>query len=144
MTNKTKDLERLFAPAKQNGIIMRVAYRPDGDFFGIHSPMRELMIAGYAASKGVGPRIFAAYIVPGNTMNECHPPRVYKNPGDYQEQLADPIYRPDLQDPNSEYEAHRSLGPHGFKATSHFGGRRPNAVRNNETRGNKLKQKTAN
>lgn len=82
------NLKNAFASTKQNGILYRIAYFPDGDDFGIQGPMRELMMAGYAASKNIGPKIFAAYVIPKG----AHPPMMKMNPGDEDEQLANPIY----------------------------------------------------
>lgn len=99
-----RNLEYAFAPTKQNGIIYRVAYSKDADRFGINSPLRELMLAAYCASKGIGPKIFAAYIVPGQ-RGEYTPPQVKMNPGDLEESLADPIYRAKVQSKDEDYKA---------------------------------------
>jgi len=104
MSLTQKNIANAFAPTKQNGIIYRVAYSRDGDRFGINSPLRELMLAAYCASKGIGPKIFAAYIVPGQ-RGEYTPPQVKMNPGDPEELLADPIYRAEVQSKDKDYKA---------------------------------------
>ena len=88
MSLNQRNLQNAFASTKQNGILYRIAYFPDDDGFGIQGPMRELMMAGYAASKNIGPKIFAAYVIPEG----AYPPMMKMNPGDEDEQLANPIY----------------------------------------------------
>ena len=104
MSLNQKNIQYAFAPTKQNGLIYRVAYSKEDDSFGINSPLRELMLAAYCASKGIGPKIFAAYIVPGQ-RGEYTPPQVKMNPGDPDELLADPIYRAEVQRKDEDYKA---------------------------------------
>jgi hypothetical protein len=99
----TETDEAVFAATKQNGIIYRLSYSSGKeDKFGIQKPLRELMIAGYAASVGVGPVIFAAYVVPG-PGGRCEPPQMRMNTGDEDELLANPIYRPPVQPEQDRY-----------------------------------------
>ena len=106
MTLSQADLKGAFAPTKQNGLLYRIAYSRGlaGDPYGINRPLRELMIAGYAASKGLGPKIFAAYIVPGG-RNDCYIPHMRMNPGDPDEQMASPLHRPAVHPDRRVFEA---------------------------------------
>lgn len=76
-----------------HGLIKRVAWaKPQGGVNMTHC-LRELYIAGYAASCGVGPKILAAYVQPGGTR-PGYVPGVRMNPGDPEERFANPLYEP--------------------------------------------------
>ena len=92
MSLQQPGIEKAFAATKQNGIIMRVAYYPGVEKdrgFGMQAVVRELMLSALAASAGFGPRIYAAYIIPG----DAYPPNMAMNPGDENAAFADPLYR---------------------------------------------------
>jgi len=102
-------INKLFAPVKQNGILYRIAYgsADSDDTFGIQSSIRELMLAGYAASHGIGPKIFAAYIIPLG----AYPPSMLMNPGDPNECFADPIHRPAIHQPRDPTDDPTKFAP---------------------------------
>ena len=58
-------VEDLLARSKQNGIVVRFATcKQEEAIYGMPRPVREFMIAGFASARGIGPRIFAAWITP--------------------------------------------------------------------------------
>ena len=75
----------------QHGLIKRVAWVNNKTVSNITTCMRELYLAGYAASCGVGPKILAAYIQPGGTRSGFVPD-IRMNPGDSEERFANPLY----------------------------------------------------
>lgn len=76
-----------------HGLIKRVAWAEPEDRANLTHCMRELYLAGYAASCGVGPKILAAYIQPGGTR-PGYVPGVEMNPGDSEERFSNPLYEP--------------------------------------------------
>jgi hypothetical protein len=84
-------IDKAFAPTKQNGMIMRVAYYPGlrKDPYGMQSVVRELMLSALAASAGFGTKIYAAYVIPA----DAYPPSIAMNPGEENAAFADPLYR---------------------------------------------------
>ena len=76
-----------------HGLIKRIAMLDPNSESNITFCMRELYIAGYAASCGVGPKILAAYIQPGG-YKKGYVPDVEMNPGDSEERFANPLYEP--------------------------------------------------
>ena len=91
MTLGQPGIEKAFAPTKQNGMIMRIAYYPGlgGDPYGMQSVVRELMLSALASSAGFGTKIYAAYVIPAG----AYPPSIAMNPRDANAAFADPLYR---------------------------------------------------
>jgi hypothetical protein len=79
----------------QHGLVKRVAWAGEGNTTNITGCMRELYLAGHAASCGVGPKILVAYIQPGGSAGRAgHVPSIEMNPGDPEERFANPLYEP--------------------------------------------------
>lgn len=97
-------IDKMFAPTKQNGIIMRVATYDHSDPYGLQRMIREIMLGGLAASNGFGPRIFAAYVIP----DRMYPPAMRMNPGDVNACFADPLYRAESKQGDIDAEPHNA------------------------------------
>ena len=104
VTLQQAGVEKMFAPTKQNGIIMRQAIYDSKDIYGMQRMIREIMLGALAAAGGFGPRIFAAYVIP----EEAHVPKMRINPGDDNACFADPLYRPESKENDAGAQPHNA------------------------------------
>lgn len=86
-----EEFQTLLPSMMQHGLIKRVAWAKPNTAVNITTCIRELYLACYAASCGVGPKILAAYLQPEG-MYPGYLPSVEMNPGDSEERFANPIY----------------------------------------------------
>lgn len=93
----TKTWREGFPSMIQHGLIKRVAWARQDETTNITGCMRELYLAGHAASCGVGPKILVAYVQPGGEEiggRIGHVPSIEMNPGDTEERFSNPLYEP--------------------------------------------------
>jgi hypothetical protein len=92
---KEGGMEKLLARSKANGLVLRTA-KYQYDSYGIQRQLRELMLCGLAASRGCGPRVFAAWVAPENGFSFT--PKM--NVGDPHEHFGDGVTTPKYE-PNT-------------------------------------------